>query len=270
MRLEVWNIIEKEKESRTICKFVLEPPDVKLVSKNHFEINRARIQCNNLPAPDIYLSEIEIDSIPGPDFYDCETIVFDNKIVILFDGNEDDINFFMSLRIFNKPNPRKVYIDMDGTLVDFVSKVNKCGYWRKDKTNKVDWDKVIADGPEFWAEMDWMPGAEDAFKELQIYAAWGLFDLYILSSIDFDEGVEGKKAWIQINTTFPLENAIFVLEPEYKDQYANPDSFLIDDRKKSLEPFAAAGGNAIEFTGMWGRTIDYLIDLIMGEKYENR
>ena len=60
------------------------------------------------------------------------------------------------------------------------------------------------------------------------------------------------------------------LEPEYKDQYANPNSYLIDDRKKSLEPFAAAGGNAIEFTGMWGRTIDYLIDLIMGEKYENR
>ena len=43
---------------------------------------------------------------------------------------------------------------MDGTLVDFVSQINKYGYWRKNKPNKVDWDKVIAEGPKFWAEMD--------------------------------------------------------------------------------------------------------------------
>jgi 5'(3')-deoxyribonucleotidase len=102
---------------------------------------------------------------------------------------------------------------MDGTLVDFVSQINKYGYWRKDKPNKVNWDKVIAEGPKFWAEMDWMPGAKEAFEKLQKYAAQGLFELYILSSIDFAEGREGKKLWIQKNTTLPLKNAIFVLEP---------------------------------------------------------
>ena len=159
---------------------------------------------------------------------------------------------------------RKLYLDMDGTLVDFVSQINKYDYWRKDKPNKVDWDKVIAEGPKFWEEMDWIPGAKEAFEKLQEYAAQGIFELYILSSIDFDEGREGKKLWIQKNTTLPLENAIFVLEPEYKDQYANSDSFLIDDRKKSLEPFTAAGGNAIEFTGDWQKTIE-LVELYMEE-----
>ena len=39
----------------------------------------------------------------------------------------------------------KLYLDMDGTLVDFVSQVNKYGYWRTDKENKVDWNKVKAE-----------------------------------------------------------------------------------------------------------------------------
>ena len=145
----------------------------------------------------------------------------------------------------------KIYLDMDGTLVDFVSQVNKCGFWRKDKENKVDWKKVKSMGPRFWSEMDWMPGAEFFFKELNAYANDGYFEVYILSSIDFQQGIDGKIQWIKEHTDFPLEKVIFVTEPEDKEQYAASDAFLIDDRKKSLYPFAAAGGNAIEFNGDW-------------------
>ena len=145
----------------------------------------------------------------------------------------------------------KIYLDMDGTLVDFVSQVNKCGFWRKDKENKVDWKKVKAMGPRFWSEMDWMSGAEFFFKELNAYANDGYFEVYILSSIDFQQGIDGKIQWIKEHTDFPLEKVIFVTEPEDKEQYAASDAFLIDDRKKSLDPFAAAGGNAIEFNGDW-------------------
>lgn len=161
---------------------------------------------------------------------------------------------------------KKLYLDMDGTLVDFITQINKYGFWRADKTNKVDWKKVIGKGPEFWNEMDWMPGAKEAFEELQKYAAQGFFELYILSSIDFEEGIEGKKMWIKSHTTLPLENAIFVLEPEYKDQYANPDAWLIDDREKSLEPFKAAGGNTIKFSGDWSKTVEVLIGKITSEE----
>lgn len=156
----------------------------------------------------------------------------------------------------------KLYLDMDGTLVDFISQVNKYGFWLKDKTNKVDWTKVIAKGSEFWNEMDWMPGAEEAFKKIQKMAAAGQLELYILSSIDFDEGREGKKLWIKSHTDFPLENVLFVLEPEYKDRYADPESWLIDDRKKSLEPFKSAGGNIIEFTGDWTIVVEKLNGLL--------
>lgn len=43
----------------------------------------------------------------------------------------------------------KKYLDKDGTLVDFVSQVNKYGFWRKDRPDKVDWDKVKAKGHDF-------------------------------------------------------------------------------------------------------------------------
>lgn len=145
----------------------------------------------------------------------------------------------------------KIYLDMDGTLVDFVSQVNKCGFWRKDKENKVDWKKVKVKGPRFWSEMDWMPGAEFFFKELLTYEKDGYFEIYILSSIDFQQGIDGKIQWIKEHTDFSLDKVIFVTEPEDKEQYAASDAFLIDDRKKSLDPFAAAGGNPIEFSGDW-------------------
>ena len=68
--------------------------------------------------------------------------------------------------------------------------------------------------------------------------------------------------WIKSHTTLPLENAIFVLEPEYKDQYANSDAWLIDDRKKSLEPFKAAGGNIIEFDGDWEEIMEFVKEIL--------
>lgn len=157
---------------------------------------------------------------------------------------------------------QKLYVDMDGTIVDFISQINKYGFWRSDKPNKVDWKKVILKGPQFWNEMTWISGAEAAFKELQAMAAKGMFELFILSSIDFEEGREGKKLWIQSHTNFPLENVIFCLEPEYKAHWANEHSWLIDDRQKSLAPFAEAGGNTIEFTGDWSKTLNSLLDLV--------
>ena len=150
----------------------------------------------------------------------------------------------------------KLYLDMDGTLVDFVSQVTKYNFWRTDKENKVDWKKVKAMGPRFWSEMDWMPGAEEAFTKLQELESQKKLALYILSSIDFEDGRIGKTDWIKVKTNFPLEKVIFCLEPEDKAKWADKNSWLIDDRKKSLEPFAAAGGNIIEFTGDWNSVLE--------------
>jgi ADP-ribosylglycohydrolase len=156
----------------------------------------------------------------------------------------------------------KIYLDMDGTLVDFVSQVTKYDFWRTDKENKVDWKKVKAMGPRFWSEMDWMPGAEEAFTKLRELESQKKLALYILSSIDFEDGRIGKTDWIKEKTNFQLEKVIFCLEPEDKAKWADKNSWLIDDRKKSLEPFSAAGGNIIEFTGDWKQIIKQIKSLI--------
>ena len=156
----------------------------------------------------------------------------------------------------------KLYLGMDGTLVDFVKQVNKYDFWRTDKENKVDWKKVKEMGPRFWSEMDWMPGAEEAFAKLQKLDAQGKLELFILSSIDFDSGRKGKEEWILQKINFPLEKVIFCIEPEDKAKWAIKNAWLIDDRKKSLEPFEAAGGNIIEFTGDWKSVLEKITFLI--------
>ena len=134
---------------------------------------------------------------------------------------------------------------MDGVLVDFLGHVEKCQFFRKN--GKVDWDKVIDKGPQFWNEMEWMPEAEKAFNELFLLSESGKFELFILSAVNFPTGVEGKKLWIQTHTKFPLENVIIVSHSEDKSKYASPDSILVDDREKCLIPFKEAGGKVILF-----------------------
>ena len=75
-------------------------------------------------------------------------------------------------------------------------------------------------------------------------------------------GRKGKEEWILQKTNFPLEKVIFCIEPEDKAKWADKNAWLIDDRKKSLEPFEAAGGNIIEFTGDWKSVLEKITFLI--------
>ena len=149
----------------------------------------------------------------------------------------------------------KLYIDMDATLVDFAAQVTKLGLWRKNKPDKVAWDKVIKIGPSFWSEMEWMPGAEDAFNELRSLSEKGVHDLYILSAVNFPQGVEGKKLWVKTRANFPLEKTIIVPKAEDKAAYADGGSILVDDNKETADLFEASGGYSILFTGDWSEVL---------------
>lgn len=153
----------------------------------------------------------------------------------------------------------KLYLDMDGVLVDFLGHVEKCQFFRKN--GKVDWDKVIEKGPQFWNEMGWIPGAEKAFNELLSLSKAGKFELYILSAINFPSGVEGKKLWIQNHINFQLEKTIIVSHSVDKAKYASPNSVLVDDREQCLTPFKEAGGKIIPFKN-WEECISEIKTII--------
>lgn len=159
----------------------------------------------------------------------------------------------------------KLFIDMDGVLVDFIKQVKKYNFFVENNTDGIDWDRLIAAGPEFWAEMEWMPGAEEAFKKLKVFSEEGLFELHILSSIDFKEGVAGKKEWIANKARFPVEKAIFVMNPEDKANFASEDAFLVDDRDVCLSPFQKAGGKIIKYTE-WEDCLSQIEEKIISAK----
>lgn len=161
----------------------------------------------------------------------------------------------------------KLFIDMDGVLVDFIKQVEKYHFFNGSNADKINWDALIAEGPSFWSEMDWLPGAKAAFTELKELAKKENFELNILSSIDFEEGVAGKKEWILKKADFPLDKVIFVLNPEDKAKYASEDAILVDDREVCFFPFREAGGKVVPFT-KWDECLEQIKEKIKQVKKE--
>jgi len=112
-----------------------------------------------------------------------------------------------------------VYIDLDETLVDFKSGVNKCPAEIKEKYKC---DEI----PGVFSLMDPLPGALDAFKFLSQH-----FDVYILSTAPWGN----PSAW----TDKLLWVKKYLGEPAYKrlilthHKELNRGDYIIDDRTKN-------------------------------------
>jgi len=90
-----------------------------------------------------------------------------------------------------------------------------------------------------------MPGA----KELMKYAIDNFKTVKILSSIGTYNTTQIKKekhAWVK--KYFGRYDLDVILVPKSSDKakYASPNSILLDDRDKSINPFKSAGGNTIK------------------------
>lgn len=119
---------------------------------------------------------------------------------------------------------RVLYIDMDGTLVDFQSGID-----RLPAEDQKRYEGHYDDAPGIFALMDPMPGAIQAYRELD-----RLFDTYILSTAPWDNpsAWSDKLRWVQQHLA-PREG-----EPAYKrlilSHHKNllRGDFIIDDRDK--------------------------------------
>lgn len=135
----------------------------------------------------------------------------------------------------------RLYVDMDGVLTDFMKKL--CGIldmpldrdFEFGNDTKV-WKKIDSAGKEFWAGMEWMPGAkEELWNELSEHDP-----VLLTSPSNHPSSVEGKKEWIDAH----VPGTPFIIEQE-KEKYADPDAVLIDDREKNIEKWRKAGGTGI-------------------------
>ena len=161
----------------------------------------------------------------------------------------------MEVMKVSKDDLPAIYCDMDEVLCAFLKGAKKAiggDFPSEDKDKR--W-KLISQTKDFWANLDWMPGAERLHDFITRY------DAYILSAYsnrDRNSKV-GKMKWLRKNTKFKRANIHLVMRSE-KQIYAMTDgkpNVLIDDYIKNIKEWEAKGGIGIHHTNV-GKTIGEL------------
>lgn len=134
----------------------------------------------------------------------------------------------------------EVYCDMDGVLVDFDKGYeNLTGKSVKNifVSDKSFWEPLTKAGAGFWINLEWMSDGKQLWNYIEKY------NPQLLSAPSRQESSKiGKKIWVRRN----LPNVPLLLKAaKYKQEYASPNSILIDDRKDNIERWNAAGGIGI-------------------------
>jgi hypothetical protein len=148
----------------------------------------------------------------------------------------------------------KIYCDMDGVLVDFDK-----GY--KDLTGteasfdtdpKQFWEPISKAGAAFWIKLKWMPDGKQLWDYIKQY------NPDLLSAPSREESSKiGKRVWVKRE----LPGVKLILRSaDRKQEFATPNSILIDDRADNIQRWKDAGGIGIVHTSA-ADTIQQLKDL---------
>ena len=145
-----------------------------------------------------------------------------------------------------------IYCDMDQVLCNFIGGAEKVigkPFPQADKNDR--WNK-ISNTKDFWANLDWMPGAKRLYSFIQKY------DTHILSAYSDrdDNSRPGKKKWLKKNTKIKPRNINLVKRAD-KQKYATTNgkpNVLIDDYKKNIIEWEAKGGIGVHHTEV-GKTL---------------
>lgn len=149
-----------------------------------------------------------------------------------------------------KSNGYQIYQDMDGCLTDFDNQyehftgltpeemdkelIQKYG---EKKAKSMFWEKIDHLGPKFWADMKWMSDGKKLWNFIKPC------NPKLLSSPSRSQtSQEGKKQWVDKH----LPGVELILRPaSQKQEFANPNSILIDDKPSNIEQWKAKGGIGI-------------------------
>ncbi|ROZ85492.1 hypothetical protein [Gordonia sp. OPL2] len=149
--------------------------------------------------------------------------------------------------------PKKIlYVDLDNTLVDFQSGID-----RLSAADRSTYRGHYDDAPGIFGLMDPLPGAVESFAELT-----GLFDTYILSTAPWDNPSAWTDKLLWVKRHIGAEPG----SPAYKrlilshHKNLNNGAFIIDDRdKRGVKEFI---GTHIHFgrPGLttWAEVMDHM------------
>ena len=143
-----------------------------------------------------------------------------------------------------KKTEYKIYCDMDGVIVDFEGGYEKLtGINIKGNHVKGDadfWQPITDAGVKFWAGLKWMSDGKELWSYIRKY------NPEILSAPSREESSKiGKYVWIKNN--IPGVKLILKSAPR-KQELAEPNAILIDDRIDNIQQWKDAGGIGILHT----------------------
>jgi len=151
-----------------------------------------------------------------------------------------------SYRDITEQKEYTIYSDMDGVLVDFNERFKRFSngippteYEQKFGKDKF-WELVDGIGVRFWVGMNWMSDGKQLWDYIKSY------NPTLLSSPSrADHSKMGKRIWRQRNLP---STKLILAQARNKQNYANPDSILIDDRESNIDQWIKAGGIGILHT----------------------
>ena len=161
---------------------------------------------------------------------------------------------------------KTILLDVDGVVADFYSaalrahgadpKKMRPGEWdipgQLGLTETAFWSKI--DNHGFWLTLEGYPGHLEFVRDLHQYADWRSIKLVFCTTPSLNpECCRAKVEWLrtQYRDIFGPALTNYILVGHDKSVLARPDSFLIDDRDKTIEDFKAAGGRALLFPRPW-------------------
>ena len=148
----------------------------------------------------------------------------------------------------------KIYCDMDGVIVDFDKGYKELtGRDASFDTPKEEfWAPISKAGASFWIKLKWMPDGKQLWDYIKGY------NPDLLSAPSREESSKmGKRIWVKRE----VPGAKLILRSaERKQEFATPNSILIDDRADNIQRWKDAGGIGIVHTSA-ADTIQQLKDL---------
>jgi hypothetical protein len=139
-----------------------------------------------------------------------------------------------------------IYCDLDGVLVDFDRGYQELtGITTQQADTKgveAFWEPLTKAGATFWITLKWMPDGKQLWNYIKKY------NPILLSAPSREESSKlGKRVWVKRE----LPGVKLILKSAVrKQEYANSNSILIDDRKKNIDQWVAAGGIGIFHTNL--------------------